>query len=150
MWPVYLAPIALIICFILILSSPSKLVMHIIWNFNLMYKYNVYENFIRIALVLKKNPWRRNSGTSRLDIIIGIFVYHKLDSILFCVWVLCDLCLFEHSGVQHILCCVFALFLSVLCYVASFYGLSFLIGPSVFSKIYLYNSILTNVVLTLF
>jgi hypothetical protein len=25
------------------------------------------------------------------------------------------LCLFAHSGVQHILCCVFVLFFSVLC-----------------------------------
>ena len=37
------------------------------------------------------------------------------------------LCLYEHSGVQHILCCVFALFVLVLCtvsHVASFSGLS--------------------------
>ena len=27
------------------------------------------------------------------------------------------LCLFAHSGVQHMLCCVFALFLFVLCFV---------------------------------
>jgi hypothetical protein len=36
------------------------------------------------------------------------------------------LCLFVHTGVQHILCCIFLLFLLVLCtpYVASFSGLS--------------------------
>ena len=28
------------------------------------------------------------------------------------------LCLFAHSGVQHILCCVFALFVFVLCLVS--------------------------------
>jgi hypothetical protein len=45
------------------------------------------------------------------------------------------LCLFVHSSVQHILCCVFVLFFFI--YVASFSGLfPFLIAPSVFSKVY--------------
>ena len=39
-----------------------------------------------------------------------------------------------HSGVHHILCCVFVLFFSV--YVASFSGLSILIAPSVFSNVF--------------
>ena len=39
---------------------------------------------------------------------------------------LCYLCLFEYSGLQHILCCVFVLFVFV--YVASFSGLSFLLA----------------------
>ena len=45
--------------------------------------------------------------------------------------------LFTHSGVQHILYCVFVLFFFVLCTrFASFSGLSFLIAPSVFSNVY--------------
>jgi len=48
------------------------------------------------------------------------------------------LCLFTHSGVQHIFRCVFALFFqSSVPYVASFYGLPILIAPSVFSNVYL-------------
>jgi len=43
---------------------------------------------------------------------------------------LCYLCLFAYSGVQHILCCVFALFFCVLCtLLACFCGLSFFDGP---------------------
>jgi hypothetical protein len=54
------------------------------------------------------------------------------------------LCLFAHSGVHHIVCCVFVLFISSSCvpYFASFSGLSILIAPSVFSSVYLqYNNI---------
>jgi hypothetical protein len=45
---------------------------------------------------------------------------------------LCYLYVFAYSGVQHILCCVFVLFLFVLCtvpYVISFSGLSILYCP---------------------
>jgi hypothetical protein len=42
------------------------------------------------------------------------------------------LCLFAHSGVQHILCCVFVLFVFVLPNVASFSGLSIFYCPSVY------------------
>jgi len=45
------------------------------------------------------------------------------------------LLLFVHSGVQHILRCVFVLFFFI--YVASFSELSILIGPSVFSNVFL-------------
>ena len=44
-----------------------------------------------------------------------------------CMCCLRCLCLLQHSGVQHILCCVFGLFFFV--YVASFSGLSFLDCP---------------------
>ena len=44
------------------------------------------------------------------------------------------LCMIAHSGVHHILCCVFVLFFFV--YVASFSGLSILIAPSVFSNVF--------------
>ena len=52
------------------------------------------------------------------------------------------LCMFAHSGVQHILCCGFGLFVFVLClvYVASFSGLSIFECPSVFSNIYIRHS----------
>ena len=49
------------------------------------------------------------------------------------------LCLFAYSGVQHILCCEFALFIFVLScarYDASFPGFSILIALWVFSNIY--------------
>ena len=54
-------------------------------------------------------------------------------------YLLC-LCLLAYIGVQHILRCVFVLF--VIVYVASFSGLNivhcpFLIGLSVFSNVYL-------------
>jgi hypothetical protein len=46
---------------------------------------------------------------------------------------LCHLCLFAHSGVQHALCCVFGLFVFVLCprvpNVVSVSGLSILDCP---------------------
>jgi hypothetical protein len=45
------------------------------------------------------------------------------------------LCLFVHSGVQHILCCVFALFFFVMLSVSL--DCLFLIAPSVFSNVYL-------------
>ena len=43
------------------------------------------------------------------------------------------LCLFAHSGVQHILCCVFVGFFFVL--LPGFLECPFLIGPSVFPAI---------------
>jgi len=47
--------------------------------------------------------------------------------------------LFGHSGVQHILCCVFALFVFVLCLVYAMLPVSlycpFFIAPSVFSNV---------------
>ena len=50
-----------------------------------------------------------------------------------------SLCLFAYSGVQHILCCVVFFNLSSSCVpnVASFYGLSFYIAPSVFYNVYI-------------
>ena len=48
------------------------------------------------------------------------------------------LCLFAYSGVQHILCCVFALF--VFCLVVSFSGLSILYCP--FSFLWIVHSLL--------
>jgi hypothetical protein len=54
---------------------------------------------------------------------------------------LCYLCLFVHSGSQHILCCVFVSFVFVLCLVYPMLPVSldclFLITPSVFSNVYL-------------
>ena len=51
------------------------------------------------------------------------------------------MCVFAHSGVQHILCCVFCLFLFVLCFVYPMLLVSldypFFIAPSVFSGVYL-------------
>ena len=44
------------------------------------------------------------------------------------------LCWFAHSGAQHILCCVFVCFV-LLCYVASFSGLSICYCPSIFSNV---------------
>ena len=53
-----------------------------------------------------------------------------------CVSYVRYLCLLACGGVQHILCCVFALFFFVFC--ASFSGLSFfVVVPSVFSNAYL-------------
>ena len=50
------------------------------------------------------------------------------------------LCLFAYSGVQHILCCVFAMIVFVLCLVFPMLPVSldcqFLIAPSVFSNVY--------------
>jgi len=43
------------------------------------------------------------------------------------------LCLLAHSGVQHILCCIFALLFFVLLLVSL--GFPFLISPSVFSNV---------------
>jgi hypothetical protein len=57
------------------------------------------------------------------------------------------LCLFAHSGVQHILCCVFVLFIIVLCTLAMLpFSLDgpFLIAPSVFSYVYLIGCIGDN------
>ena len=49
------------------------------------------------------------------------------------------LCLFAYSGVQHILRCVlFNLSSSCASNVASFYGLSVLIAPSVFYNVYIF------------
>jgi len=48
------------------------------------------------------------------------------------------LCLLAYSGVQHILCCVFVLFISsCVPYVASFSGLYIFIAPLVFSNVYI-------------
>jgi hypothetical protein len=53
------------------------------------------------------------------------------------------LCLLEHSGVQHILCCVFALFFFVLCTLCCQLPriAHFLSALSVFSNVYLPCSI---------
>ena len=50
------------------------------------------------------------------------------------------MCLFAHSGIQHILCCVFVLFFFVLCTLPILpvsLVCSFFIAPSVFSNVYL-------------
>ena len=56
------------------------------------------------------------------------------------------LCLLAYSGVQHIFCFFFGLFVFVLCLVYSMLPVSldcqFLIAPSIFSNIYLITSIL--------
>ena len=50
------------------------------------------------------------------------------------------LCLFAHRGVQHILCCIFVLFVFVLCLVYPMMPDSrdcpYLIAPSVSSNVY--------------
>ena len=64
--------------------------------------------------------------------------YFFLFKYIFVIVYVHYLCLFAYSGVQHILCWVFALFSVVVPYVASFSRLSFfLIAPSVFSLVYL-------------
>jgi hypothetical protein len=58
------------------------------------------------------------------------------------------LCLFAYSGVQHILCCAFALFVFVLCLVYPMLPVSldcpFWIAPSVFSNGYMNGSTMTK------
>jgi hypothetical protein len=49
------------------------------------------------------------------------------------------LCLFSYSGVQHMMCCVFVLFLFVLLSVSL--DCPFLIAPSVFSIVYCINKL---------
>ena len=59
-----------------------------------------------------------------------------------------SLCLLAHSGVHHIMCCVFVLvFFPCVPYVASFSGCRFLITstPSVFSNVYIHHSVHRNV-----
>ena len=46
------------------------------------------------------------------------------------------MCLFAHSGVQHILCCVFVLFVDVFVLLPVSLNWQFLIAPSVFSSVY--------------
>jgi len=48
------------------------------------------------------------------------------------------LCMLAHSGVQYILCCIFVLFVFVLCTLCSqfLWIVHFLIAPSVFSNVY--------------
>jgi hypothetical protein len=47
------------------------------------------------------------------------------------------LCLFTHSGVQHVWCCISVLFFFAMCTrCCQFYGLSILSVPSVFSNVY--------------
>ena len=56
---------------------------------------------------------------------------------------LCYLCLFAHSGVQHILCCDFVVFVFFLCtQCCQFLWIvpGFFIVPSVFSNVYFYNT----------
>ena len=57
------------------------------------------------------------------------------------------LCLFAHSGVQHILCCVFVLFF--LCLVYPMLSVSLdcpvLIASSVFSNVYLMRNIIYSI-----
>ena len=57
------------------------------------------------------------------------------------------LCLFVHSGIQHILCCVFVLFVFVLLPVSLDCPFSF--APSVFSYVYLNIRNLNFVVITI-
>ena len=56
------------------------------------------------------------------------------------------LCLFTYSGVQYILCCVFVLFVFVLCTLMFPVSLDslFLIDPSVFSNVYSRQTKFTN------
>jgi hypothetical protein len=66
--------------------------------------------------------WKRWSAGLYLQFLRGLNSYWRY------------LCLFAHSAVQDILCCVFGLFLFV--YVASFSRLFICISSSVFSNVY--------------
>ena len=48
-----------------------------------------------------------------------------------------NLCMFAFSGIQHILCCVFVLLRHVYPVLPVFLDCPFMIGPSVFSNVYL-------------
>ena len=50
------------------------------------------------------------------------------------------LCTFAHSGVQHILCCVFGLLVFVLLVLTVFLDCPLLIAPSVLSNNYLLST----------
>jgi hypothetical protein len=58
-----------------------------------------------------------------LNVLLIFLVFCVVLLCFFTFSVPCDLCLFAYSGVQHILCCVFALFFFI--YVASVSRLSF-------------------------
>ena len=58
---------------------------------------------------------------------------------------LCDLCLFAYSDVQHILCCVFALFVLVLCTLCcQFLCIVHSWLPFRYSLMFIYKSIVTK------
>ena len=84
---------------------------------------------IRILIyVFKISPWKRCSVRLCLQLFVGGFMSY-----------LRYLCLFVHSGVQHILCCVFVFYCLRLVYPMLPVSLDcpFLIAPSVFSNVYL-------------
>ena len=70
---------------------------------------------------------------------VRLFLQLFVGGLMSCMY-LRYLCLFVHSAVQHILCCVFGLFVVVLCLVYPMLPVSldcpFVITPSVFSNIY--------------
>jgi hypothetical protein len=82
-------------------------------------KYSAYWNYMYIILRIVMSDTIITQQRCSIHLYLQLFV-GKLMSYL--RW----LCLFAHSGVQHILCCVFPLFVSsmLVIYVVSVSGLS--------------------------
>jgi len=92
------------------------------------------------------SAWKRCSVRLYLQLFVGGLMSY-----------LRYLCLFAHSGVQSILCCVFVLFVFILCFcfvcfhlvypvLSIFLYCPFLIALSVFSNAYLYVLLLPHAI----
>ena len=88
------------ICFAISLVE-SVLLIFLVFCFVLIWAYTFW---VPCCDVRYDVPIKRCSVRVYLQLFVAVLVSY-----------LCYLCLFAHSGVQHILCCVFVLFVFVLC-----------------------------------
>ena len=90
-----------------------------LFSFLVLSYYVSLRSGFRVVMPIPISAWKRCSGRLYLPLFVG--------GLITCVRYLC---LFVYSGVQHILCCVFVLFLFVcIPHVANFSGLSILYCP---------------------
>ena len=90
----------------------AVLLLHILHTISYLANWWIYSPFHiierkpyhRVVMCVTNSAWKRCSVYLYLQLFVGVLMSY-----------LRYLCLFAHSGVQHILCCVFVLFFSVLC-----------------------------------
>ena len=131
--PSYQIFILMIWCWNSVLSVLSKTLFYIcclqhcfffVFFFVLLLSYYVsLRSELRGVMSVMIFAWKRWSARLYLQFLRGLKSYWRY------------MCLFAHSAVQDILCCVFFL-LSCVPYVASFSRLSMFIAPSEFSNVY--------------
>ena len=113
------------VCFLVVFFGGVR-VAHLLVFFVLSYYVSLRSEF-RVVMSVMISGWKRCSVCIYLQLIVGGLIFY-----------LRYLYLFGYGGLQHMLCCVFALFFFVLCTLCYqfLWIVFFFITPSVFYNFY--------------